>query len=93
MGLVIVEAMAASKPVIAARAGGIPEVVVNNETGLLFNGNDPEQLMNCIERLANDEELRTRMGEAGRCRVERYFNRPLQMQKILDLCIEMIERK
>ncbi len=91
MGLVIVEAMAAGRPVIGARAGGIPEVVLDGETGLLFDGEDPGQLLACIERMAGSRELRARMGEAGRRRVEAHFNRPVQMRKILALCAGMIE--
>jgi glycosyltransferase involved in cell wall biosynthesis len=91
MGQVTVEAMAAGRPVIGARAGGIPEVVLDGETGLLFDGEDRGQLLACIERLSASSELRARMGEAGRRRAEAHFNRPVQMRKILALCVEMIE--
>jgi glycosyltransferase involved in cell wall biosynthesis len=91
MGQVTVEAMAAGRPVIGARAGGIPEVVLDGETGLLFDGEDSGQLLACIERLSASSELRARMGEAGRRRAETHFNRPVQMRKILALCVEMIE--
>lgn len=85
MGQVTVEAMAASKPLIGARAGGIPEVIVDGETGLLFEGNDSEQLVDCVVKLVSDETMRQRMGESGRHRAEECFNRPLQMQKIVNL--------
>lgn len=93
MGQVTVEAMAAGKPVIGARAGGIPEVVEDGETGLLFDGDNPTQLLNCIERLATSKELRESMGRGGRRRVEEAFNRPKQMEKILGLLTEMIESR
>lgn len=91
--LVIFEAMAARKPVIGARAGGIPEVVVDGETGLLFDGDDASQLMSAIERLSQSAELRARMGAAGRQRVERQFNRPVQMRRVLQLCLDMLKPK
>lgn len=93
MGLVIVEAMATGKPVIGARTGGIPEVVVDGETGLLFDGDDASQLMSAIERLSLSAELRARMGAAGRRRVEQHFNRPVQMQRVLQLCLDMLKPK
>lgn len=91
MGLVIVEAMAAGKPVIGARTGGIPEVIVEGETGLLFDGDDPEQLLACIQQLAKSTQLRACLGAAGRQRVEQHFNRPVQMRRVLQLCLDMLE--
>lgn len=87
MGLVIVEAMAARLPVIGARAGGIPEVVVDGETGLLFQGDSPEDLLRCLRLLADDAGLRRRMGQAGRTRVEAHYDRATQHRKILELCL------
>jgi glycosyltransferase involved in cell wall biosynthesis len=84
MGLVIVEAMACSVPVIAARAGGIPEVVAHGETGLLVSGDAPEQFVEAVIRLAASRELRLRMGGAARALAEAEFSRPVQMRRVLD---------
>lgn len=65
----VLEAMAAGKPVVAARSGGTPEVVVDGQTGLLFRPGDIEALRECMTRLAGDPALRRRLGEAGRARV------------------------
>jgi glycosyltransferase involved in cell wall biosynthesis len=83
-GLVIVEAMACSVPVIAARAGGIPEVVVDGKTGLLFDGDAPEQLVDAVLRLAASRELRRWMGTAAREVAEAEFSRPVQMRRVLN---------
>ncbi|TCS71933.1 glycosyltransferase involved in cell wall biosynthesis [Sulfuritortus calidifontis] len=91
MGLVVVEAMAAGVPVIGANAGGIPEVVVDGETGLIVEGDDRAGWLAAIARLAGSPELRTRMGVAGRRRVECEFNRPVQMAKVLRHCLEMTD--
>lgn len=71
---VILEAMAMRLPVIATRVGGIPEMVIDGETGLLIPPNSPEALLEAIRQLGKDPERRKRMGEAGRRRVERYFD-------------------
>jgi len=69
----LLEAMAAGKPVVAARTGGIPEVVVDGKTGILFPREDPTALRSALLRLAADPALRATLGAAGRERVEREF--------------------
>jgi glycosyltransferase involved in cell wall biosynthesis len=93
MGLVIVEAMAAGRPVIGARAGGIPEVIVDGETGLLFEGDSPDDLLRCICLLADDASLRRRMGQAGRARAEAHYDRATQHRKILEICLAAANRR
>jgi glycosyltransferase involved in cell wall biosynthesis len=71
MPIAVLEAMAAGLPVVASAVGGIPEIVVDGETGLLVPpGNDPAPLAAAIRELLGDPERRRRMGEAGRRRVE-----------------------
>lgn len=65
-GLVILEAMAAGKPVIAAAVGGIPEIIVDGQTGFLFKSQDSRQLAGIVARLINDEPTRRAVGTAGR---------------------------
>jgi len=64
--LVIVEAMLAGIPVVASAVGGIPEIVVEGETGLLVPPNDAAALAHALRRIADDAELRGEM--AARCR-------------------------
>jgi glycosyltransferase involved in cell wall biosynthesis len=71
---VIVEAMAMQLPVVATRVGGIPEVVIHGETGLLIPPNSPEALAEAIRELGKDPARRRAMGIAGRRRVEQYFD-------------------
>jgi glycogen(starch) synthase len=68
MGIVNAEAMAAGKAVIASRTGGVPEIVKENETGLLVPPADVPALAEAIRRLGSDEPLRERMGAAGQVR-------------------------
>jgi glycosyltransferase involved in cell wall biosynthesis len=73
MPVSIIEAMAAGLPVVASNVGGIPEVVVDGETGLLVEPGQPELLAAAIVRLANDAELRAEMGAKAYRRVEQVF--------------------
>lgn len=71
-GIAFLEAMAASLPVVAARAAAAPEVVPDGEAGVLVPPQDPAALAAALGRLLDDEALRRRLGETGRRRVARY---------------------
>ena len=69
----VLEAMCASRPVVATRVGGIPEVMVDGETGLLVEPRQPEALADRIESLLGAPDRMREMGHRGRARVmERY---------------------
>ena len=69
---VVLEAMAHAKAVVATPVGGIPTVIVDDETGLLVPVRDATALRAAIERLLDDPWLRRRLGSAARARVEAY---------------------
>ncbi|HET9768714.1 MAG TPA: glycosyltransferase, partial [Thermoanaerobaculia bacterium] len=72
-GLAALEALACKVPVIATRAGGIPEVIADGECGLLYPVGDVEGMAEGAARLLADEPLRQQFGEAARRRaVERF---------------------
>ena len=71
--LTVLEAMAAGKAVVASRAGGIPEEVVEGETGLLVEQHNVTGLAAALTRLVADPEMRQRMGAAGQTRTAAYF--------------------
>jgi glycosyltransferase involved in cell wall biosynthesis len=73
LGRTAVEAMAAARPVIASRIGGLPFTVVDGATGLLFEPGNALDLARKIEDLLDDPELRQRMGQAGRRRFEEHY--------------------
>src|SRR6266487_2334054 len=72
-GMVLVEAMAWGKPVIASDSGGPREIVRHGETGLLVPPNDPALLARALVTLIEDSELRDRMGKAGAARFKEAF--------------------
>jgi glycosyltransferase involved in cell wall biosynthesis len=67
-GMVALESMERSRPVIAAAVGGLGELVRDGETGVLVPAGEAEPLRDAIVRVAGDLELARRMGEAGRRR-------------------------
>jgi glycosyltransferase involved in cell wall biosynthesis len=64
-----IEALAAGRPVVATRVGGVPDVVRDGEDGFLVDTGDVDTLADRLAQLAEDPELRLAMGEAGRSRV------------------------
>jgi glycosyltransferase involved in cell wall biosynthesis len=70
---VILEAMASARPVVSTRLAGIPELVVDGQTGMLAPPGDSTALAHALEQLLRDPELRLRFGHAGRERVEQHF--------------------
>lgn len=73
-GIVALEAGAAGKPVIASSSGGLRDVVLDGETGLLLAPGDSEALAAAMSRLFAEPQLRERMGAAARARVGEVFS-------------------
>ena len=73
-GIINLEAMACGTPVVASAVGGIPEVVVDGETGILVPPVRPDLLAEAINKLMGDPGLRKRYADAGRRRVEEHFS-------------------
>jgi glycosyltransferase involved in cell wall biosynthesis len=73
-GIAILEAGAYRLPVVASRVGGIPEIVIDGETGLLVEPGDSEALASALNRVLFDRELASALGECLRRRVEDNFS-------------------
>lgn len=70
----VLEAMAYGKPVVGSRMGGIPELVEDGKTGLLFDAGNVNELSSVLDRLMSSAELRRQLGMAGRQRAETAFS-------------------
>lgn len=90
--LVVLEAMAHGKAVVASDIGGIPELVVHGETGLLFSPGNRDALARCLETLMQDAGLRRRYGAAARRRAERQFSMERHIDSLLELYRAVLER-
>ncbi len=84
---VILEAMASARPVVSTRLAGIPELVVDGQTGMLVAPGDSTALAQALEQLLRDPELRLRFGHAGRGRIEQHF----RIERTVAPLIKMLE--
>lgn len=84
-GIVYLEANLLGKPVLAGRSGGVPEAVVNEETGVLVNPHNPVEVAAAVIRLLSDPEWAKRLGETGRKRATRDFSSAATSQRILNI--------
>jgi glycosyltransferase involved in cell wall biosynthesis len=73
LGTSLLDAMACARPIVATRAGGIPEIVEDGVNGLLVEPRDHHAMAAAIVRMLKDADLRQRMGEAGFARVQERF--------------------
>jgi glycosyltransferase involved in cell wall biosynthesis len=81
LGRTAVEALGVGRPVVASRIGGLPDTVVDGETGLLCEPGDADDLARKIEALLDDVGLRERLGQAGRRRFEEHYTWDVIVEK------------
>jgi glycosyltransferase involved in cell wall biosynthesis len=89
---VVLEAMAAGKPVVAFRHGGVSEMVEDGVSGLLCPPVDAQAMAQAIQRLAASPELCQQMGQAGRERLQRLFTREAFLQRFSSLYQDLAAR-
>jgi glycosyltransferase involved in cell wall biosynthesis/uncharacterized membrane protein len=89
----VLEAMAAGLPVVATDVGGVSELVLDGETGLLVPPGDATALATALERLLRDEDLRRRMAASARARVEREFDLTTFQKAHVELYSRELERR
>jgi len=71
--------------VVATRVGGVPEVVVDGETGLLVEPEDAAGLAGALDRVASDEAFRRRLGQAGATRIVEHFDARSTARQMVEL--------
>ena len=83
--MVILEALAACKPVVATRVGAVPDVVLNEDTGLLIEPGDVPALRRALTRLIVDAALRQSLAEKGRAFLSAHCSATNMARKYLDV--------
>ena len=84
-GRVLLEAMAFSKPLVASGGGAVPEIVVDGETGFIFERGAPQDLASCLRKLLDNPELGATMGRAGHARLQDRFTIAANVRETEDL--------
>src|SRR5205814_1498812 len=90
--IAILEAMQAGAAVVATGAGAITELIVDGQGGIIVPPRDPEALALALGRLADDPDLRARMGAFNKARFEERFTMDRVAERWLEL-VEMLERR
>ena len=80
-GLVLLEAMAHARPIVATEVGGIPDVITHGETGLLVPSEDPVSLSKAIVYLLTHPEIAQEMGRKGQARLTERFTLERMVQQ------------
>jgi glycosyltransferase involved in cell wall biosynthesis len=88
-GLVAVEAMVAKKPVIGSNHGGLTEIIIDNETGLLVEPNNESELTKAIQYLIDNPKARIEMGEQGKKRAIEAFSLDSYIQSFENLFLKL----
>jgi glycosyltransferase involved in cell wall biosynthesis len=81
-GLVLIEAMHSGIPVIGSNAGGVPEIIDNEVTGLLFESWNANSLAEALKRLYTDREFGNKIAIMGRQKAQKIFDAKIQYQKV-----------
>ncbi|NQT00134.1 MAG: glycosyltransferase family 4 protein [Candidatus Omnitrophica bacterium] len=92
LGRVLLEAMACAKPVIASRVGGIVDLIDDRAEGILVPPGNSHALAEAMIRLLGNEQLRIKMGRAGRARIGAKFSARTMVRQIEDVYQELLGR-
>jgi glycosyltransferase involved in cell wall biosynthesis len=92
MPLVLLEAMALERPIVATAVGGVPEIIDDGVTGLLVPPDDPEALASQITRVLGDPVLAQRLGQAAGARVRARFHARLLASRLESVYRETLAR-
>lgn len=89
---VLIEAMACGKPVIGSNVGGVPDVIANGETGLLFESQNDADLAEKMKTLLDDPELRARFGRSGLRRSKELFSPEVYVDRYFEFMDRVLGR-
>jgi len=89
----VIEAMAYGKAVVGSNIGGIPELIEDEITGLIFNAGDEIDLANKINCLINNPEKSVNMGKEGRLRAEKLYDKDKHYEKIDEIYKSILQHE
>jgi glycosyltransferase involved in cell wall biosynthesis len=92
-GFAVIEAQATGMPVVVSAVGGVPEIVVEGETGFLVPRGDQDALADRVDQLVGDEGLRRRLGANGRERAVSHFDARVNSRRVLQLMLQLAGRR
>ena len=92
-GVAIIEASACAKPVVVSNVGGLTEIVEDGITGYIVPSKSPEKTAEAIEMLILDKSLMNKLGEAGRSRVKKYYNWNDNVNQMVGIYKDVLNRK
>ena len=87
--MTLVEASACKIPLVASNSGGIPEIVINGKTGLLFEERNSNQLADKIITLIENRKLANTLGRNANIHVNNLFNMDIQIKKLYDILLNV----
>jgi glycosyltransferase involved in cell wall biosynthesis len=90
---VILEAMAAARPVVATRVGGVPDLIEQGVNGFMVDPGDTEGVAKAVENLLADPELAEKMGRTGHERIARGFSCEQTAQRLMNLYLDALGQK
>jgi glycosyltransferase involved in cell wall biosynthesis len=83
--VVLIEALAAARPVVATCVGGVPELVIHGQTGLLVPPGDAASLADAVQRIADDRAWADSLGRNGRQHVRKEFRNDVSAKRLAEL--------
>lgn len=92
-GLVLVEAMKSGVAVVGTNAGGVPEIIQHEETGLLYEPANSTELADCVKRLIEDDALRNKLAKAGKTYADEMFSEQAHYKKLNEIFLALTQNK
>lgn len=86
----VLESLALQTPVVGAKIGGIPELVIHKKDGFIYEAGNSQALAEAMKDMMSDAERRRRMGQAGRKKIIEDFNEATHYQRLIDLYKEVV---
>ncbi|HRS54411.1 MAG TPA: glycosyltransferase family 4 protein, partial [Bacteroidales bacterium] len=92
-GVAVLEASACELPVVVTNVGGLPEVVIHEQTGFIVEKSNINQMYEAIYKLINDKNLRIHLGKNGKAFIEKQYPWHDNVNKVINIYNELLNNK